>query len=82
MKFEGQVVKRPFAVGSKSEHEAVVLVTEQGDYVLRRPGGNAFRDPELDRLIGKTIAGEGTVHGYLLILSDWHELPPRTANST
>ena len=76
MKFEGRVVKQRVATGTKLEHEAVMLVTGAGDYVLRRPGGNAFRDPELDGLVGKTIAGEGVVHGYSLFLSDWHEVSP------
>jgi hypothetical protein len=75
MEFKGRVVKRAFAVGSKSEHQAVVLTTPDGDYVLRRPGGNAFRDPELDRLVGKTLAVRGSVHGNLLMMSDWGELP-------
>jgi hypothetical protein len=76
MTFEGHVVKRPFATGTKSEHDAVMLVTDAGDYVLRRQGGNAFRDPELDRLVGKTIAAEGVVRGYTLIMSKWHEVSP------
>ena len=79
MDFEGTVVKRPFAVGSKSEHEAVMLVTEQGDYVLRRPGGQTYQDSELDRMVGMKIAGHGMVHGYLLVLSDWHEIPDKLA---
>jgi hypothetical protein len=76
MEFKGHVVKRPVAVGTKSEHHAVVLATPDGDYVLRRPGGNAFRDPELDRLVGKTLAVRGSLHGNLLMISDWGELPP------
>jgi len=45
-RYSGSVVKRPFGVGSKSEHDAIFLVTKDGDYVLRRQGGNAFSDPE------------------------------------
>jgi hypothetical protein len=73
--FCGQVVKRPFGVGSKSERAAVMLVTPEGDFVLRRRGGNAFADPELDRLVGKRICGEGLVQGYTLIMSQWREAP-------
>jgi hypothetical protein len=40
-RYSGSVVKRPFGVGSKSEHDAIFLVTKDGDYVLRQ-GGNAF----------------------------------------
>jgi hypothetical protein len=73
MRLEGQVVKKPFAVGSKSEHEAVMLVTAEGEYVLRRQGGNPFRDPTLDVLVGKSITCEGTLHGYTFTMSQWAE---------
>jgi hypothetical protein len=67
------VVKRPFAVGSKSERDAIMLVTDAGQYVLRRQGGNPFVDPVLDGLVGKTIDGEGIVHGHTFIMSQWTE---------
>jgi hypothetical protein len=73
MQCRGRVVKKPFGVGSKSEHDAVMLVTDSGEYVLRRLGGNAFRDPELDQLVGKSIAAEGILHGYTFIMSSWEE---------
>ncbi len=73
MTLRGRVLKKPFAVGSKSEREAVVLSTEQGEYVLRRLGGSAFQDPELEALVGKSIRGEGTLHGYTFILTGWKE---------
>jgi hypothetical protein len=68
-RFRGKVVKRPFAVGSKSERDAIMIITATGDYVLRRKGGNPFQDPSLNLLIGKTISGEGILHGYTLIMS-------------
>ena len=71
MEFRGQVVKKPFGVGSKSEHAAVKLITKDTEYVLRRQGGNPFADPVLDALVGKTIECEGIVHGYTLIISTW-----------
>lgn len=71
MRFRGSVVKRPFGIGSKSAHDAVMIVTSAGDFVLRREGGNAFSDPQLDALVGHTISGEGTVHGHTLILQSW-----------
>jgi hypothetical protein len=68
MKVRGKVVRKPIAQGSKSEREAVVLVTSEGaEYVLRRLGGNPFRDPELDALVGKAIEVEGNLHGYTFI---------------
>ena len=71
MEFRGRVAKKPFGVGSKSERRAVVLETEGGTFVLRRRGGNAYSDPVLDALIGKTIHAEGDVHGHVLILRSW-----------
>ena len=68
--FSGSVVKRPFGAGTKSEHDAVVLVTKDKEYVLRRQGGNAFHDPELERLVGKRIQCTGTVTGYTLLMTD------------
>lgn len=73
----GEVVKGPFAVGSKSEHEAVYLVSDKGRFVLRRVGGNPFYDPELNGLVGKKIRGKGQVTGYTFLLSEWHELPSK-----
>ena len=72
--YQGRVVRRPFAVGSKSQHNAVMLDTPDGSYVLRRKGGNAFRDPELDALVGKNVSVEGKLHNYTLIISDYHTL--------
>ena len=73
MRCRGRVVKKPFGVGSKSEHDAVMLVTDAGEFVLRRQGGNAFHDPQLEQLVGKSIACEGTLHGYTFIMSAWQE---------
>ena len=73
MTFKGTVIKRVFALGSKSEHEAVYLVTDQGEFVLRRQGGNPFSDLELDRLVGKQIRCEGDLVGYTLLMSAWSE---------
>jgi hypothetical protein len=71
--FVGKVIKKPFAVGSKSEREAVQLDTGQGSFVLRRVGGNPLSDPELDKLVGKTIRCEGELQGYTLTIVDWRE---------
>jgi hypothetical protein len=58
----GMVTLAEIAKGSKSEHAGVVLRTAKGqEYILRRRGGNAFKDDALEALIGRTITGEGLV---------------------
>jgi len=69
--FVGDVIKGPFATGSKSAHEAVLLKTDEHQYVLRRQGGNPFVDSELEALVGKRIRGHGKLSGTTLILSDY-----------
>ena len=69
--FVGKVVKRLFGKGSKSEHEAVYLDTGQDSYVLRRQGGNPFYDPELSKLVGKTIRCQGETTDHTLIMATW-----------
>jgi hypothetical protein len=44
------------------------------EYVLRRQGGNAFQDPELERLVGSRIRCTGTVTGYTLLITDYEML--------
>jgi hypothetical protein len=67
----GRVSRQVVAPGSKSEREAVVLDTEDMQYVLRRMGGNPFADPQLDDLVGKTVRAVGEVHGPDFIMSEW-----------
>lgn len=69
----GEVIKKLYAVGSKSEREAVLLHTPEEDYVLRRRGGNPFHDPELEKLVGKQINCSGVLTNHTLIISDWNE---------
>ena len=64
-------MRRAYGTGSKSEHEAVMLDTGDGLYRMRRRGGNPFRDPQLDALVGSTIECEGTMHDSLLIVDSW-----------
>jgi hypothetical protein len=71
----GKVGKRPYATGSKSAHHAVTLETSGGEFLLRRQGGNPFRDPALDKLVGKRVRFRGRTEGNLLIVSDWDEVP-------
>jgi hypothetical protein len=73
MQLAGEVIRKTIAPGSKSERAAVVLKTAQGtEYVLRRKGGNAFADAELDQLVGRHIRAEGLLHGYTFVLDRWH----------
>jgi hypothetical protein len=63
----GRVTRAEIGKGSKSERSAVVLDSAGGRYVLRRKGGNAYLDPELDRLVGREIEAEGELSGRTLI---------------
>jgi hypothetical protein len=66
------VTRERIAQGSKSDRVGVVLRTDSGEeYVLRRKGGNAFRDPALDQLVGKSITGSGLVAGRTFIMESW-----------
>jgi hypothetical protein len=68
----GTVARAQIAPGSKSDRVGVVLRTQKGDeYVLRRMGGNAFRDEALDQLVGATITATGLVAGQTFIMKDW-----------
>jgi hypothetical protein len=69
--YRGEVVLRRIGIGSKSERLAVLLVTQDAEWVLRRQGGHPLRDPVLEALVGKTIQCEGEVASYALIVSSW-----------
>jgi hypothetical protein len=71
MEFAGSVVKRAFAEGTKSERPGIYLITDQAEHLLRRKGGNPFRDPVLESLVGHRIRCEGTLHGYTLIITSY-----------
>jgi len=70
MRFAGRVSRGRIAEGSKSEREAVLIDLPQGRFILRRRDGNAFSDPELDRLVGSEVEGEGNVAGQTLIATE------------
>ena len=66
--FQGVVACERVGVGSKSERMAVLLQTDAARFVLRRAGAHAFSDPELQRLVGKTVLVSGhLVAGNTLI---------------
>lgn len=73
MQLNGCVTKKLFAAGTKSEREAVVLTTAEGEYVLRRKGGNPFFDEVLENLVGKRIRCEGDLTGYTFLMNRWTE---------
>ena len=75
-RYTGRVIRHTFAPGSKSEHEAVFLVIDGAEYVLRREDGNPFDDPELEALVGQTITCEGVIRDYLLTIKRWEIIPP------
>ena len=67
MTFSGRIVKKTFGKGSKSEHEAIFLVTGDREYVVRRQGQNPFEpDLALQHLVGKTVTCSGIVRDYVL----------------
>jgi hypothetical protein len=69
------VVKKLLYAGTKSEHEGLVLVTAEGEFKLRRKGGNPFWDETLAQLEGKEIEGEGTMRETRFTMSRWTVLP-------
>lgn len=73
--FAGKVVKAPWARGSKSEHTAVCVVSDGKPMKLRRAGGNPFVDQELEKLVGKSIKGEGEMlSDSTVLMSSWKEV--------
>jgi hypothetical protein len=75
--FVGRVTRRMFGIGTKSEHDAVYLDTDRGSFLLRRAGGNPFRDREIESLVGKRIRCRGEVSGYFIIMTEWAIEPER-----
>jgi hypothetical protein len=69
MHFLGHVTRGRVAEGSKSDREAILVTLPEGRFILRRKGGNAFHDPELERLVDREVEGEGAVVGQTLIAS-------------
>ena len=61
----GSVIRKCFGAGSKTDSE---------EYVLRRKGGLAYGDPELEELVGKHLRCTGTLAGYTFLMSDYEEV--------
>jgi hypothetical protein len=71
MKYRGYVRRKVVRSGTKSQHEALVLVTTDAEYKLRRQGGNPFWDDVLAVLEDKEIEAEGEVLRGELFLTSW-----------
>lgn len=63
----GVVVQGPFGTGSKSEREAFWLETPDTRLVLRRKDGPSYGDPALEAFVGRRVACDGFIVGYLLL---------------
>ena len=74
MKLRGRVIKRLLYAGTKSEHEGLVLLTPEGEFKIRRQGGNPFWDETIASLEGKEIEGEGILRKGQFIMSRWKTL--------
>jgi hypothetical protein len=75
MNIRGHVIRKKLYSGTKSEHEGLALVTPEGEYKLRRQGGNPFWDEELAPLEGKEIECEGLLRGNQFVMSWWSVVP-------
>lgn len=67
MELTGKISIQVFAPGSKSEHEAVVIDTKEGSFVLKRQEDNPFEKSSLFELEGKNVHVEGELHSYLFL---------------
>lgn len=64
---EGNVLKAPFASGSKSAHVAVWLDTGEHRWVLRRKDGPAMGDAALIAFIGQRVRCDGVIVAHTLL---------------
>jgi hypothetical protein len=71
MEWKGTVRRKLIRRGTKSEHLALVLVTAEGEYKLRRAGGNPFRDETLDGLENRQIRCTGELDGSEIFMDSW-----------
>ena len=63
----GSVARAPFGGGSKSRHVAVWIDTGTSRYVLRRKGGPAMGDKDLDRYVGHEVRCDGVLLEHTLL---------------
>jgi hypothetical protein len=74
MVLEGRVVQKRINIGSKSEHDAAVLIAENSEFKLRLQGGHPFADPQVQALVGKRIRAEGFVSAGQFIMERYEVL--------
>ena len=67
---KGKVVTKKFGKGTKSEHNAIYLESDQGSFVLRRIGGNPFSDPALKKWIGKQVKVIGIIDQHTFMAGE------------
>lgn len=73
----GRLVKGAFGTGSKSEHEAIYLVTPSQSFKVRRLGANPFFDPILEQLVDEEVEALGrVVAGSTLVVDSLRKAPP------
>jgi hypothetical protein len=63
----GEVTRGRFAVGSKSEHDAVWIDTGERRLLLRRKEGPAMGDPVLVRYVGRRVRCDGLIVAHTLL---------------
>lgn len=73
VQLSGKVVIKKIAKGSKSERDAVLLQTDDKEYVLRKLGGNPFQDTSLESLAGKSITATGIADRNLFLVKEIKE---------
>jgi len=71
MEWRGTVKRKLIRRGTKSEHQALVLVTPEAEYKLRRSGGNPFWDETLAELEDRQIRCTGELDGNEIFMSSW-----------
>ena len=76
MQYAGRVVRKLFAKGSKSERLAVMLITDNHEYILRHVGVAPYNDPALEPFVDKKVLFEGVVVDYTLFIEKATILQP------
>jgi hypothetical protein len=66
----GIITRKKFGEGSKSDHNAICIETNEDSFVLKRIGGNPFNDPVLNKMIGKEVTATGFLDQYQFLASD------------
>lgn len=71
---EGYVKEKKAGAGSKSEHMAICLDTEDESFVLRLNGDNPFSHEKLNKLIGKKVRATGLIKDYIFFAANVIEI--------